>query len=51
MIDLNSAQVELMTELLNNALRDFKKTCHLSTEDELYYEDVSKCLEYAMKSL
>ena len=51
MIDLNDAQVELMTELLNNALRDFKKTCHLSDEDKLLYDDVFQCLEYAMKSL
>ena len=50
MIILDDAQTELLTESLNNALREFKEECNLKSED-LLYDDVFQCLEYAMKSL
>lgn len=50
MINLDDSQTELLTESLNNALRKFKEECNLKAKD-LLYDDVCKCLEYAMKSL
>ena len=50
MIILDDSQTELLTESLNKALREFKEECNLKTED-LLYDDVFQCLEYAMKSL
>ena len=50
MIILDDAQTELLTESLNNALREFKEECNLKSED-LLYDDGFQCLEYAMKSL
>tara|TARA_E500000331_G_C16910711_1_gene563349 strand:+ start:457 stop:627 length:171 start_codon:yes stop_codon:yes gene_type:complete len=56
MTTLDDSQTELLTELLNNALREFIEECNLKTEDllddeDLLHDDVVKCLEYAMKSL
>jgi len=50
MIILDDIQTELLTESLNNALREFKEECNLKSED-LHYDDLIQCLEYAMKSL
>jgi len=50
MIILDDSQTELLTESLNNALKEFKEECNLKSED-LLYDDVFQCLEYAMKSL
>ena len=50
MINLDDSQTELITESLHIALKEFKEECNLKAED-LLYDDVFKCLEYAMKSL
>ena len=50
MTNLDDSQTELLTESLHITLKEFKEECNLKSKD-LLYDDVSQCLEYAMKSL
>ena len=50
MIILDDIQTELLTESLHIALKEFKEEYNLKSED-LHYDDVVQCIEYAMKSL
>ena len=46
---MDDEQILLLTEFIGNALIEFKEDTSIMNLENDHYEDVIKCLEYALK--